>query len=89
MKYIAWILSAVNLYLGLHSFLNAIHVLNTSKYSQTATILFTILFLTMGGAGLYFSITKSNIKPALLVSIGPWAIALLFLLFNMITQDYK
>ena len=89
MKYIVWIISSVNIYLGLLSFLNAIHVLNTSKYSQTATVLFAILFLLMGGAGLYLSIMKNNTKPALLVSIGPWVIALLFLLFNMMTQDYK
>ena len=89
MKYIVWILSPVNLYLGLRSFLNAIHVLQTSKYSQTATVLFAILFLTMGGAGIYLSITKDNTKLALLVSIGPWVIALVFLLINMMTQDYK
>ena len=89
MKYIIWIISSVNIYVGLRSFLNAIHVLNTSKYSQTATVLFAILFLTMGGAGLYLLIMKNNTKLALLVSIGPWVIALLFLLFNMMTQDYK
>ncbi len=89
MKYIVWILCSVNFYLGLRSFLNAIHVLQTSKYSQTATVLFAILFLSMGGAGLYLSIIKSNARLALLVSIGPWLIALLFLLLNMMTQDYK
>ncbi|MEP7254951.1 MAG: hypothetical protein ABI666_04195 [Ferruginibacter sp.] len=89
MKYIVWILLSVNLYLGLRSFLNAVHVLHTSKYSQTATVLFAILFLAMGSAGVYLSLAKDNTKLALLVSIGPWVIALLFLLFNMMTQDYK
>jgi hypothetical protein len=89
MKYIIWILSAINSYLGAINFLNIIHVLHDSKYSQSATTVFAILFLGMGIAGLYFSLVKHNYKMALLAEVGPWIFALLFLVFNMMTGDYK
>lgn len=89
MKYFAWIIAAINIYLGLRAFLNVVHVLHTSKYSPTATTIFAILFLGMGIGGFYFSILKSDYKIALLLGIGPWVLALIFLLFNMITGDYK
>lgn len=88
MRYIIWILSSINVYLGLRCFLNAIHVLQTSKYSQTATVIFAILFLGMGIGGFYLAAVNNN-KQALLISIGPWVIALLILLINMMTADYK
>jgi hypothetical protein len=44
--------------LELSSFLNGIHVLHTSKYSQTTTVIFTGLFLGLGAAGFYFSIAE-------------------------------
>ena len=88
MRYLAWIISPVNIYIGLRCFLNAIHILQTSKYSQTATVIFAILFLGMGIAGFYFCLAQ-NYKIALLIGVGPWVIALLLLLVNMMTGDYK
>ncbi len=89
MKFLIWLLSITNIYLGTKNLLNAIHVLQDSKYSQGATVVFAILFLSMGIGGLYFLLAKHNYKLALLVEIGPWVLALLFLLFNMLTSDYK
>ena len=89
MIYIIWILSILNIYLGLKNFLNVIHVLQNSKYSKSATALFAILFLGMGIMGLFCSLVKNNYKLALVVEIGPWILALLFLLFSMMTSDYK
>ena len=89
MRYITWILCSINIYLGLRCFLNAIHVLQTSKYSQSATVIFAILFLGMGIGGFYMSLVNHNDKLAMLISIGPWLIALLILLLNMLTGDYK
>jgi len=89
MKYLVWLISAINIYLGIHCLLNALHILQNSKYSQGATALYAILFLGMGIGGFYFSIAGSNQKLALLISIGPWILALLFLLFTLLTSDYK
>ena len=89
MKFIVWLISAINVYLGLRGLLNVIGVLQTSKYSQTATVVFTILFLGMGIAGFYFSLFKGNQKIGFLIGFGPWILALVFLLFNMLTSDYK
>ncbi|MEO5564299.1 MAG: hypothetical protein ABIR18_12715 [Chitinophagaceae bacterium] len=89
MKYFTWIISAINIYMGLRFFLNAVHVLQTSKYAQSSNVVFAILFLTMGIGAFYLSIAKKNDSIALLLSVGPWVLAVLFLLFNMLASDYK
>lgn len=88
-KILSGIISLVNGYIGLRFFLNVIHVLNTSKYSKTATAIYAVLFLAMGALGLYFSFVKGENKMALWIGIGPWLIILVFLLINMLTGDYK
>ena len=89
MKYIVGLISALNVYFGLRCFLNAIHVLHTSKYSQTTTVIFTILFLGLGAAGLYFSMVKSDPKLGMLIAFGPWVLALVILFITMITSKYQ
>ncbi len=89
MKLIAWILIALNAWFGIRALLNAFHVLHTSKYSQTATVAFAILFLAMTAASIYFLLMKNDIRLAFWTGIGPWLIAGLFLLLNMFTQDYR
>jgi len=89
MKYIAWILSLLNIYFGVINFLNVVHVLDDSKYSQGATSFFAILFLVMGVAGLYYALVKKRYRLALIIEVGPWILALLFLLLNMLTRDYR
>jgi len=89
MKFLVWLICAVNVYLGLRCFLNAIHVLHTSKYSQTTTVIFAVLFLGLGVAGFYFSIVKAEMKLALWIAFGPWALALVVLFISMITGKYQ
>jgi hypothetical protein len=89
MKFLTWAISAVNIYFGIYFFLNVIHVLQSSKYSQTATLVFAILFGCMGAGSLYILLMKNNLKLALLLGIGPWVLSLIFLLINMMTGDYK
>lgn len=89
MKFLVWLICAVNVYLGLRCFLNAIHVLHTSKYSQTTTVIFAILFLGLGAAGFYFSIFKSDLKLALLIAFGPWVLALVVLFLQMILGNHQ
>ncbi len=88
-KVLAWIISSINVYTGTRFMLNVLHVLQTSKYSKTATLIYAILFLGMGLAGIYFSFFRQDIKLALWIGIGPWTLALLFLFINMLTGDYK
>ncbi len=88
-KILMGLISALNIYLGMRFFLNVIHVLDTSKYSKTATAIYAIVFLTMGVLGMYFSFIKSDTKIALWIGIGPWIIILVFLLINMLTGDYR
>jgi hypothetical protein len=89
MKYLVWLVSAVNVYFGLRCLLNAIGVLQTSKYSQATTVIFAVLFLGLGAAGFYVSIVKNNPKLGLVVAFGPWVLALVVLFITMITSDYK
>jgi hypothetical protein len=89
MKYVVWLVSALNVYLGLRAFLNAIGVLQTSKYSQATTVIFAILFLGLGAAGFYVTIARNNPKLGMLVAVGPWLLALVVLFITMVTSDYK
>jgi len=89
MKYVVWLISALNVYLGLRAFLNAIGVLQTSKYSQATTVIFAILFLGLGAAGFYVTIARNNPKLGMLVAVGPWLLALVVLFITMVTSDYK
>jgi len=89
MKFLVWLISAVNAYLGSRCFLNAIHVLHTSKYSQTTTVIFAVLFLGLGAAGFYFSIAKNDPKLGLLIAFGPWVLALVVLFITMVTSKYQ
>ena len=89
MKYLAIIIAVLNLYIGLRFFLNAIHVLQTSKYSKRSTIIFALLFLGLGGIGIYYSFFAVNYTVASIVGAGPWAIGLFILLINLVSEDYK
>ena len=89
MKYLVWLISAVNLWFGGRSFLNAIHVLQTSKYSQRTTVIFAVLFLGLGIAGFYISIARHDPKLGLLVAAGPWVLALVVLFITMMTSNYQ
>lgn len=89
MKYLAIIIALLNLYIGLRFFLNAIHVLQTSKYSQRSNIVFAILFLGLGAAGIYYSFFLVDYTIASWVGAGPWMLGLFILLINLISEDYK
>lgn len=89
MKYIVWLISAVNLYFGLRCLLNAVGILQSSKYSQATTVIFAVLFLGLGAAGFYFSITKQNPKLGLLIAFGPWVLAALVLFITMVTSKQQ
>ncbi len=79
----------INSIMGIRFFLNVFHVLHTSKYSKTATLIYAIIFSALAISGLYFFIVKPEINIALWLGIGPWVIILSVLLFNMLTGDYK
>ncbi len=55
------LITVMNFYIGGHFFLNTIHILSTSKYSKNATIVFSILCLSMGILSVYFTFIKENI----------------------------
>lgn len=89
MKYLAIIIAVLNLYIGFRFFLNAINVLQTSKYSMRSNIVFAILFLLLGAVGIYYSFFEVNYSIASLVGAGPWVLGLFILLINLVSEDHK
>jgi hypothetical protein len=82
-------LLCIDAYIGIRFLLNVLHILQTSKYSPTATFIYTILFIGLAFSGFYVLFAKNNLKLSLWISIGPWLLMLAFLLLNMIFGDYK
>jgi hypothetical protein len=89
MKWLAWLITLFNIYFGLYFLLNALNILSSSKYSQTATIVFAVLFTLMAAGSVYVMIGRANYTLAFWIGLGPWILSFLFLLFNMLTSDYK
>jgi hypothetical protein len=87
-KLIVWVISAVNLWLGLRAALNVVGVLQTSKYAQSTTAIFALLFLGLGAAGFYVTVVKNDPRLGLIVSVGPWVLAAVILFVSMTTSRY-
>ncbi|MDX2283192.1 MAG: hypothetical protein NW241_03485 [Bacteroidia bacterium] len=82
------LVSAGNLYLGVRFLLNVLGLLQTTKYGPGATAAFAILFLLLGGGGLYAAIWMGHVRIALLLSAGPWALALIGLVISALIGYY-
>ncbi|MBP9193480.1 MAG: hypothetical protein KBF57_02260 [Saprospiraceae bacterium] len=88
-KILAWIFIFFNIYMGGNFFLNAIGILQDSKYSVGATRLYAVLLLAMAGASVYLMLAKSNAKMALWIGAGAWVLIFFILLANMIFGKYN
>jgi len=89
LKIISVSLLCLDAYIGVRFLLNVLQILQTSKYSQTATLIYAIIFIGLAVAGFYVLFGKNNLKLSLWISIAPWFIILAFLFLNMIFGDYK
>jgi hypothetical protein len=89
MRYVVYILSVINLYAGARFLLNALGILQTSKYSQGSNVFFAITLITAGVVAMYVSIARQNHSLALLIDASLWILTLLLLVANMIFGDYK
>ena len=88
-KILAWIFIFFNIYMGGNFFLNAIGILQDSKYSVGATRLYAVLLLAMAGESVYLMVAKSNAKMALWIGAGAWVLIFFILLANMIFGKYN
>lgn len=89
MRYVVYIFSVINLYAGARFLLNALGILQTSKYGQGSNIFFAITLTTAGVVAFYFSVARQNQSLALLIDAGPWIITLLLLVANLIFGDHR
>lgn len=84
MKIVALLISALNLFLGTRCLLNVVGVLQTSKYAPATTAIFACLFLGFAAASVWFAFGGGSPKLAFWLAVGPWALALVVLFFQMI-----
>jgi hypothetical protein len=80
--------SAGNLYLGARFFLNVVGLLQTTKYGPVATAVFAVLFLVLGIGGLYAAVWMGDVRLALLLSIGPWVLAVVGMIISALIGYY-
>ncbi|MCB0694245.1 MAG: hypothetical protein KDC19_08420 [Saprospiraceae bacterium] len=88
MKILIWLFSILNLGLGLRNLLNVVGILQTSKYAPQSTLLFGLLFLAMAGGALYMMLVREQVKPALWIAVGPWILALVVIVIQLMTGKY-
>lgn len=88
MKLLALAVAALNLALGLRAALQALHVLDTAKYAQGTTVTFALLFLALGGCGLYAALAGPA-KTALWIGVAPWALGVAVLFVTMVTSSQQ
>lgn len=89
LKIISLFILGFDAYIGLRFLLNVFHILQTSKYSKTATLIYAIIFLLLALAGFYFLFAGNNMNLSFWISIAPWILIFVFQFLNMITGDYK
>lgn len=89
LKIISVLILGFNSYIGLRFLLNVFHVLQTSKYSKTATLIYAIIFLCLAVVGFYFLLSVKKVKLSFRIATVPWIFFLLFQLLNMLFGDYK
>lgn len=89
MRYFVYLFSAINLYAGTRFLLNALGILQTSKYSHGSNIFFGSVPFAAALVAFYFLFTGKQVSTALWIDIAPWAFTLVLLVGNMLLGDYK
>ena len=88
-KFLIWATIGLDASLGLWWLLNALNILQSSKYSNYANITFAVLFGGVAIAGIYLLQIKKNNSLSFLIVSAPWTIGLLILMASLIFSNYK
>ncbi|MEZ5067998.1 MAG: hypothetical protein R2847_05675 [Bacteroidia bacterium] len=86
LKLISLIFLSLDAYLGIRFFLNVIGLLQTSKYSQGATLLYAIIFLSLAAVGIYFCFSAATSNSPCGLAL-PWLLLFIIQLLSMIFSD--
>lgn len=89
LKFLSIALLSLDAYIGTRFLLNVLQILQTSKYSKTATLIYAIVFLGLALFGYYTLFVKNDLRLSLWISVAPWAIILLVMLLSMIFGNYR
>lgn len=87
MKFLVWLMAAINLWFGARAALNVVGILQTSKYATGTTALFAVLCLGLGTWSVYLILTGGSLRQALLVGVAPWAVGIVVLFLTMILSN--
>lgn len=88
-KFLIWAIIALDASFGFWWILNALNILQSSKYSNYANTIFATLFCGVAIAGVYFLEIKKNNSLSFLIVSAPWTIGFLILMASLIFGNYK
>lgn len=88
MKYVAWVVAALSLYLGLGFLLNVLGLEHDSKYSDGATAVFALVFLGVGLGAIYLSLRRRP-KLGAALAIAPFAIIVVAVFVALTTSRWQ
>ncbi len=89
MKYLAWLASAGSVYLGVKSLLNVIGLADDSPYSQGATAVYAVLWLSIAGSALYLTTFRKRAGWGLAIAVGPFVVLVLVMFAVLATGDWR
>ena len=87
-KFLIWAIIALDAVFSFWWVLNALNILQASKYSNYANIIFAILFMGVAIAGSYFLQIKKDNSLSFLIVSAPWTIGFLILIASLIFGNY-
>lgn len=87
MRVLAWIMTGLNLLFALNTLFNAID--RNSKYSLGMTWFAGLLFLALGGSGVYALLHQVPAKHALLISVAPWLLFIVVMVLQLSLGNWQ
>lgn len=89
MKYLVWVATLGSLYLGVKSFLNVVDLADDSPYSEGATAVYAVLWLSIAFGALYVTTFKRRAGWGLVIAVGPFVLLVAVLFVAVTTGDWQ
>lgn len=89
MRVIAWIIAIINALFGLNALLNAVGILQSSKYGTGTTWFVAPLFTGLAAWSLYTLLGGGSAKQALWLGLAPWLIAVVVMFFSLVFGNWQ
>lgn len=89
MRVVAWIIAIINALFGLNALLNALGILQSSKYGNGTTWFVALLFTGLAAWSLYTLFGGGSARQALWLGLAPWLIALVVMFFTLALGNWQ